>query len=81
MITEFVKDQPVEILLTQKKVVGKGGRTLGDFDPQRGKTGVMTNSFCDQRGLRMVEVKLDAPNIGSLWLMPSAVSYTSEAVG
>lgn len=79
MITEYKEGQPVTILLDSKKVVGRNGRTVGDFDPARSKTGVLINSFGDQHArLRMVEVKLDAPNTGALWLIPAAVSEVTQ---
>ena len=63
----------VEIVNVSAGDVGKNGRTLARFDPQRGATGVVGELFSDGHGLRSVLVKLDRPNIGELWVRPSQV--------
>lgn len=63
----------VELVNVSAGDVGKNGRTLARFDPQRGSKGTVAELFSDGHGLRSVLVKLDRPNIGELWVRPSQV--------
>lgn len=83
MISEYNEGERVDVLLTQPKVVGKNGRTIADFDPLRGENkGTLVGHFGDDNNaLRMVEVKLDSPNMGCMWLTPTAVAYVNGVNG
>lgn len=60
--------------------VGKNGRTLARFDPQRGRSGTVGELFRDAHGLRGVLVKLDKPNMGEMWVRPSQVEPYANGV-
>jgi hypothetical protein len=53
--------------------IGKNGQTLARFNPDFGRGATVTDVVGDKRGTELIQIKLDKPNFGTMWVMPPAL--------
>jgi len=53
--------------------IGKNGQTLARFNPDFGRGATVTDVVSDKRGTQLIQIKLDRPNFGVMWVMPPAL--------
>jgi hypothetical protein len=59
--------------------VGKNGRTLARFNPDFGRSATVTEVVSDKNGTQLIQITLDRPNFGVMWVMPQALKQPEVA--